>query len=89
MRSRTTRAFRDRLRSLPEPVRRAARIAYGRFQHDPSHPGLRFKRIHALRAIDSVRVARGYRAIGKRDDGGMLWFWIGSHSDYDQVLKQL
>ena len=74
---------------MPVPVQRAARVAYRQFERSPSHPSLRFKRIHNRRPIYSVRIARGYRAIGKQDDEGVLWFWIGSHSDYDQVLKQL
>ena len=74
---------------MPQPVRRAAQLAYRRFESNPAHNSLRFKRIHATLPIYSVRVTRDYRAIGKRDDDGMLWFWIGTHSDYDQMLKQL
>ena len=89
MRSRTTRGFRDRLRALPESVQRAAREAYRRFQVDPWHNSLQFKRVHPRLSIYSVRIAKHYRAVGKRDDEGMLWFWIGSHADYDQMLKQI
>jgi hypothetical protein len=50
---------------------------------------LRFKQVHPSQPIFSVRITRGYRAVGKRDRLGMLWFWIGSHADYDKLLSQL
>ena len=89
MRSPTTLGFRNRLRALPELIQRAAREAYRRFQVDPRHNSLQFKRAHRRLSIYSVRIAKNYRALGKRDDEGMLWFWVGSHADYDQTLKQL
>ena len=89
MRSRTTPGFRNRLQALPESVRRAAREAYRRFQVGPWHNGLQFKRVHSRLSIYSVRITKNYRAVGKRDDEGMLWFWIGSHADYEQMLKQM
>lgn len=39
--------------------------------------------------VYSVRVTRDYRALGVRDDGDMIWFWIGSHTNYERVLRQL
>ena len=88
MRSRTTAKFRRQLSALPEDVQRQAKNAYQRFKRDPWHNSLRFKRVHPRQPLYSVRVARGYRAVGKRDDKGMLWFWIGSHADYDKLLMQ-
>ena len=90
MKSRTTARFRKQLAALPEEVRQQARRAYQQFKHDPWHRSLRFKQVHSP-LIYSVRLSKGYRAVGKRDqDGkGILWFWIGSHADYDQLLKQL
>jgi hypothetical protein len=34
-----------------------------------------------------VRVGLRYRALGVEVDDGIVWFWIGSHSDYDRLLK--
>ena len=39
--------------------------------------------------IYSVRISGNYRALGRLRDGTMYWFWIGPHSEYDQILKQL
>ena len=35
----------------------------------------------------SVRVRLRYRALAVEIDGGLLWFWIGSHADYDALVK--
>jgi len=88
LKSRTTAQFRRHLAALPEDVQKEARKAYQQFVQDPSHPGLRFKQVHPTLPIYSVRVARGYRAVGQRDERGMLWFWVGSHGDYDRLLSR-
>ena len=66
MRSRTTSRFRKQLAALPEAVQRQAKEAYQQFQRDPWHSSLRFKQVHPSQPIYSVRVTRGYRAVGKR-----------------------
>jgi hypothetical protein len=35
----------------------------------------------------SARVGRGYRALALEVDDGFLWYWIGSHDDYDRLIK--
>ena len=35
----------------------------------------------------SVRVGLQYRALVISEDDGISWFWIGSHADYDQLLR--
>lgn len=30
-----------------------------------------------------------YRAVGTVDGNEIVWFWIGSHAEYDYLLKQL
>ena len=52
---------------------------------DPRHPSLHFKQIGRYY---SVRVGLRYRALAVEADDGLLWFWIGSHADYDALLKQ-
>jgi hypothetical protein len=77
------------LSRLPDPVKERAREAYGRFAENPDHPGLRFKRIRSTEPIYSVRVAKDYRALGIREDDTMIWFWIGTHADYDELISRL
>ena len=90
MTSRTSRAFRERFRHLPTAVQRQARAAYQVWSRNPYNPGLQFKRVHPTDPIYSVRIGRTWRAVGlQRDPEQMLWFWIGSHADYDRLLQQL
>jgi hypothetical protein len=89
LRSRTTRRFREAFSRLPEPAKDRAREAYRQFAEDPNHPGLRFKRVHPTEPIYSVRITRGYRALGVREEDAIVWFWIGSHADYDDLISRL
>jgi mRNA-degrading endonuclease RelE of RelBE toxin-antitoxin system len=88
MKSRTTARFRRAYDNLPENIRKQARDAYQLFTENPSHPSLRFKQIHPTRRIYSVRITRSYRALGVRENDVVVWFWIGSHADYDRLLKR-
>ena len=88
MKSRRTASFRKAFAALPEPVREQARLAYRRFQENPNHPGLRFKRVHSSDPVYSVRVGIGYRAVGVLEDDIMVWFWIGSHAEYNGLLSR-
>lgn len=88
MSSRTTVAFRKAFASLPDDIQDRAREAFELFTKNPHHPGLRLKRVHSADPIYSVRVSLDYRALARRTDGAWIWFWIGSHSDYDKLLQR-
>ena len=87
--SRTSPAFRKRFRHLPTTVQRQDRAAYQLWGRNPYHPSLQFKRVHPTDPIYSVRVGRTWRAVGLQREDQILWFWIGSHADYDDLLQQL
>jgi len=70
-------------RGLPEDVRELADKNFELLNGDPRHPSLRFKKIGKYR---SVRVGLRYRALALETPDGLVWFWIGSHSDYDRLL---
>lgn len=89
MKSRTTARFRQAYGTLPEQVRRQARAAYKLFAQNPQHPSLRFKRVHPTLAVYSARINIDYRAVGIRDGDEIVWFWIGAHAEYDQLLARL
>lgn len=90
MRSRTTQRFRKALADLPEQVQKQAKEAYRRFEQDSHHPGLRFKRARGFESVYSVRISRDYRALGLlADEETIVWFWIGSHEEYEEQLKRL
>jgi hypothetical protein len=47
------------------------------------------KQVHPDPPIYSARVGIGYRAVGILDGDTVIWYWIGSHADYDELLKHL
>jgi hypothetical protein len=76
-------AFWDAYRRLPEHVRQLADKNYALLKTDPKHPSLHFKRIGRYW---SVRVGMQYRALAVEVEQGVLWFWIGSHTEYDKLI---
>jgi len=66
-------------------MRELANKNFELLKSDPRHPSLHFKKMGKYR---SARVGIRYRALGVEIDDGILWFWIGSHADYDNLLKQ-
>ena len=76
--------FWERYHALPAKVRSVADKNFELLQSDPRHPSLHFKRIGA---VWSVRVGEGYRALAHDVDDGVKWFWIGSHAEYDQLIR--
>lgn len=89
MNSHTTQRFRDALKQLPEGIQQNAREAFHIWRGDPRHPSLHFKRIHPVKSIYSVRISLGWRAVGIVRGDDMVWYWIGSHADYDRLISRL
>ena len=74
------------LAPLPRPSHQHSETGGQNFEllkADPHHPSLHFKKIDRLW---SVRVGAHYRALGLDNDDTVVWFWIGSHSDYDKLV---
>jgi mRNA-degrading endonuclease RelE of RelBE toxin-antitoxin system len=86
--SHTSGRFRKAFKKLPKPIQRQAKDVYKLFLRDPYHPSLRFKPIHPQKPIYSVRVGLGYRAVGLRNGDEIVWYWIGSHAEYDKLIAQ-
>jgi len=68
---------------LPEAIRELADSNFELLKANPSHPSLHLKKIGRYR---SVRVGLHYRALAVEVADGLLWFWIGTHSEYDRLL---
>ena len=79
----TTADFWLHFKRLPAEVQELADKNFKLLKADPKHPSLHFKKIDGLW---SVRVGRGYRALGLDKPQGVLWFWIGRHADYEKLL---
>lgn len=86
MNSRITTEFRKLFGHLPEQVREQTRAAYRQFKQNPSHPSLRFKKVHPELPIYSARIGKNYRAVGQLEGDTVIWFWVGSHAEYDKLL---
>lgn len=89
MKSLTTTEFRKLFAALPKQVQEQTRAAYRQFKKDSSHPSLRFKKVHPELPIYSARISKNYRAVGQLDGDTAIWFWVGSHAEYDKLLGQL
>jgi len=89
VKSRATPRFWAAYHEMPSEVRAAAQKAYRLFRHNPRHPSLHFEKVHTQEPVYSVRVTLGYRAVGLLEADEVTWFWIGSHAEYDHLLKTL
>jgi len=78
-------SFWDTYDSLPDPVQRIANRNFQALKKDPKHPSLHFKKIGRYW---SVRVGIRYRALAVEVENDLLWFWIGSHADYDKLIRR-
>ena len=88
MKSSTTKEFWDCFDALPADVQEQARKSYRLWIDDPKHPSLHFKKIHATMPVFSARVGRRYRAVGvMTGTDEILWYWIGTHAEYDRIVK--
>ncbi len=73
--------------SLPASIQQQAQEKYHLWQQDAFNAALHFKPLFA--DVWSVRINQAYRALGRRKGILIVWFWIGTHAEYDQVLKRL
>jgi hypothetical protein len=89
--------FRKAFEKLPDVVQRVARDAYERFRANPFDPTLKLHPIQGSRTPGVYAVDAGthrgtaYRALGIWHKGKdvIVWFWIGSHEEYNQIIKRL
>ncbi|MFM1841472.1 MAG: hypothetical protein RLZZ490_203 [Cyanobacteriota bacterium] len=88
MRSSRTQNFRQQFLKLPPQVKKVATKNYQLWQKMPFHPSLQFKLVKPKENIWSVRIGIGWRALGvmKVNEDKIIWFWLGSHADYDKIL---
>ena len=83
MRHFTTPDFWKCYEALPKHIRELADKNYALIKQNPWHPSLHLKRVSQYW---SVRVGIHYRAVGVEIEEGILWFWIGIHTEYDKLI---
>ncbi|HEX9725650.1 MAG TPA: hypothetical protein VGC53_15320 [Vicinamibacteria bacterium] len=83
MKHRASSAFWRLYRSLPSDIRRTADRSYEHLKRDPRHPSLHFKKVGRFW---SARVGLHHRALAVESGEDLIWFWIGTHAEYDRLI---
>jgi hypothetical protein len=81
---RTTERFWRCYHGLPGDTRKLADKNFKLLKENPSHPSLQFKKIGGLW---SARVDQAHRALAVEDDEDFIWVWVGTHDEYERILK--
>ena len=76
-------SFWEAYEKLPKDIRALADKNYALLKDNPRHPSLRLKKVGRFW---SAQIGGRYRALAVEVDAGLLWFWIGSHADYDAIV---
>jgi hypothetical protein len=76
------RRFWKAFEKLPVPVQNLAREKYALWKRDPFHSSLQFE--ERRNGICVIRIGNSYRALGLRENDTIVWFWIGTHEQYNR-----
>ncbi len=82
----TTTRFWKLFETLPQSVQKIAKKNFNILKTDPLHPSLQFKKVGNFW---SVRIGINHRALAIKDGQDFIWVWIGSHTDYERMVKQM
>lgn len=74
-------------RQLPKEAQELADKNFELLKTNPHHPSLHFKKVGKAKQLWSVRVGAHYRVLGKDKPEGIVWFWIGTHAEYNKLLS--
>ena len=69
---------------LPKNIQALADQKFALLKINPHHPSLHLKK---AAKYWSVRVGIKHRALAVEIGSDLLWFWIGTHAEYDDLLK--
>ena len=67
-------------------MRDLADAKYALFEENPFHPALSLRQKGNVWTVD---IGRSYRAIAYRKATDFYWFWIGSHEEYNGLLRRV
>jgi hypothetical protein len=83
MKSSTTAEFWECYSRLPPHIKQLARRTSRLWAQDPHHRSLHFKKIGH---VWSAGIGLHHRALGLMKGDTVVWFWVGSHEEYDRIL---
>ena len=69
---------------MSDKIRELADKNFHLLKTNPKHPSLCFKKIGKLW---SARVGIAHRALAVEDAEDFIWIWIGTHEDYERMIK--
>jgi hypothetical protein len=72
---------------LPGEIQRLAVKNYHLWRENPAHPALHFRPLHGSGDLFTIRIGDHYRALGVLAAGAVTWVWIGSHAEYDRMIR--
>ncbi|MBS4028531.1 MAG: hypothetical protein KGZ58_07820 [Ignavibacteriales bacterium] len=70
--------------ALPFSIQELADKNFTLLKSNPQHPSLHLKKVEKYW---SVRIGIKYRTVAIEIEKGLLWFWIGTHNDYDKLFS--
>jgi len=73
-------------RDLPEDIQELADRKFELLKSNPRHPSLHLKKIGKKKPLWSARIGLHYHALGREKPEGIVWFWIGTHAEYDKLI---
>jgi hypothetical protein len=79
--------FHELYNALPRGIQKRADKAYKLFTENPNHPGLNFEQLKHDPIWYSARISIHYRAICTREGDTYVWFWVGTHTEYEKLIK--
>ena len=90
-----TRNFKKLLERLPPHIQQAASEAFHFFLKNPHHEMLNrhdlkdTKKGRHRNGSVSISLVQNYRAIFVLDGSTNVWYWIGSHEDYNNFVGKI
>ena len=80
----TTSDFWHNYSLLPHHICKLADKNFELLKNNSAHPSLHLKKVGNYW---SVRVGINFRAIAIHTNEGLIWFWIGTHNEYNKIIK--
>jgi hypothetical protein len=71
---------------LPKQIQNLADKKFKLFKEDPNHPSLKFSK---KGTVWTVNIGYHYRVLAYREGMDIVWFWIGTHEDYNNLMNRL
>ncbi len=77
-------SFWECYRKLPSDIQELADKNFKLLKTNPRHPSLHLKKV---RNYWSARVGIKYRTLAVEVERYLVWFWIGTHAEYDKLIQ--